>query len=102
MGFLSELFEQAPVRAGDKPEMEKLLAELLVIGKKDDFLSEHPGGPFNMQCRHTRAKAIGKRLYDMGGMPLMDFIHRRVRRKIGAVLASHLEYAWDGVGEWKS
>jgi hypothetical protein len=45
---------------------------------------------------------IGKRLNDLGGYNLMDYVLRRVRRKLGKELAAHLEYCWMGIGSWLS
>jgi hypothetical protein len=101
MEFLTDLFAQSPCPPEKKPEVDNLLAELYQIGKNDDFLSERPGPPFNAQCRHMRARAIGKRLSDIGGLPLMEFAHRKVKRKLGKIIAGHLEYAWIDVGGWK-
>ena len=91
-----------PCPAGDKPEVEKMLEELIRIGKEDDFLSLSIGQGFNMDKRHIRARAIGKRLYDLGGMNLMLWTLKKVQRRLKRQLAEHLEYAWDGVGEWKA
>ncbi len=100
MEFLRDLFATPPCPPNLKPEVDKLLDELIKIGKNEDFLSERPIPPFNGQCRHVRARAIGKRLSDIGGFAMMEFAHRKVRRKLGAQLGGHLEYAWDGVGDW--
>jgi hypothetical protein len=86
----------------NKEEVENLLAELLRIGKTDDFLSERPGAGFNAQSRHIRTREIGKRLDQIGGLELMEYANRHVRRKIGKQLSSHLEYAWSGVGKWSA
>ena len=101
MEFLRDLTTPMPCPPDQKPEVEKLLQELYKIGKNDDYLAEHPGPPFNGQARHMRARAIGKRLSEIGGLPLMQYAHRKVKRKLGAALSSHLEYAWIDVGEWK-
>jgi hypothetical protein len=86
----------------DKPEVMHLVDELIQIGIKEDYLSEHPGGGFNGQCRHLRSREIGKRLSEIGGMPLMGWAFEKVRKKAGKVPASHLEYAWQDVGEWSA
>jgi hypothetical protein len=101
MEFLRDLITPMPCPPDKKTEVEKLLQELYQIGKNDDFLSERPGPPFNGQARHVRARAIGKRLSEIGGLTLMLYAHRKVKRKLGANLSSHLEYAWIDVGEWK-
>lgn len=83
-----------------RTEVNRLIAELIEIGKRDDFLSERPGGQFTAQCHHVRARAIGKRLNELGGLALMEAAHQAVRRKLGAQLTSHLEYAWSDIGQW--
>ena len=91
-----------PCPAGDKADIAKLLEELAEIGKQDDFLSERPGYGFNSMCRHIRAIAIGRELNKIGGMPLMEWVHKKIKRRLKAQIASHLEYAWDGIGDWKA
>jgi hypothetical protein len=104
MGFLQNLFGGgiSGLSREAKQEAERLIAELIQIGKQDDYLSERPGMPFNMQCRHVRARQIGTRLNELGGMALMEYAHDQVLRKLKAQLASHLEYAWTDIGEWKA
>ncbi len=99
MQFVKDLLAK-PYPPQTKEEVERLLEELFRIGKTDDFLSERPGGGFNSQCRHIRTIEIGKRLDQIGGLELMEYANRQVRRKIGKQLSSHLEYAWNGVGKW--
>lgn len=86
----------------DKAEVNRLVDELVRIGIKEDYLSEHPGGGYNLQCRHIRAREIGQRLSDIGGLPLLIWVYDRVRKKAGKVAASHLEYAWQDVGVWSA
>lgn len=102
MDWLKEIFLSVPCAPEKKPEVENLLAELVEIGKKDDFLSERPGAGFNSQCRNVRAIQIGRRLNDLGGMELMEWARFKVKRRLKAQLASHLDYAWDGVGPWRA
>jgi hypothetical protein len=102
MGFFDSLFGPKLHQAKDRPEVERLVTELINIGIKEDYLSEHPGGGYNMQCRHLRTREIGKRLSELGGLSLMSWTFERVRKKAGKVAASHLEYAWEDVGEWIS
>lgn len=102
MNFFESLFGSGLYPARDRREVEKLLDELIKIGIKEDFLSERPGAGFNLQCRHVRAREIGKRLSDIGGLKLMTWAYERVKKKAGKVPASHLEYAWESVGEWLS
>ncbi len=101
MGIFDSLFNRGPaVPKENKAEVAELIAELLKIGKSEDFLSEVPGGAFNGQCRHLRCRTIGRRLDQIGGLALMQSARERVRRKLGANLAAHLDYAWTEIGEW--
>lgn len=100
MGFFDSLFGPRLFPPKDKPEVNKLVAELIKIGIKEDYLSEQPGSGYNFQCRHLRTREIGKRLNEIGGLSLMMWAFEKVRKKAGKVPASHLEYAWQEVGEW--
>ncbi len=101
MSFMRDLLFK-PYPAERARDVETLLKELLVIGRESDFLSERPGGGFNGNCRNIRAREIGRRLDEIGGLELMLWVHRQVRKKMGRAMAEHLEYAWDGVGDWKA
>ncbi len=101
MGFLQSLFGGGLYPARSRDEVERLISELISIGLKEDYLSEHPGGGYNLQCRHVRTREIGTRLNEIGGLKLMTHAFDRVRKKAGKVAASHLEYAWQAVGEWE-
>lgn len=100
MYFLNQLFSKPPYPREMKLEVDRLINELIQIGSHDDFLSERPGRGFNNQCRHIRAREIGKRLHEIGGITLMEYSQNRVRRKLGKNLCSHLEYAWAEIGRW--
>ncbi len=84
-----------------KREVKKLLDELVKIGELDDFLSLQPGGPFNVRCHHVRARKIGERLNEIGGLELMQAARSHVKRKLKAVMAEHLDYCWQDIGEWQ-
>ncbi len=99
MGIL-DIFSRKPYLPAQKGEIERLINNLIQIGQKEDFLSERPGGSFNAQCRHIGAREIGRRLDTMGGFELMEFVLKRVRRRLGANLAAHLSYAWTDIGKW--
>lgn len=99
--MLKNLFSK-PFPSENKAEVDKLIAELIKIGEQDDFLSERPGPPFNGHCRHMRARAIGKRLDEIGSFDLMEYVYLRVKKKLGGPLAAHLEYAWAEIGTWMS
>jgi len=102
--FLADIFQPDPNFANlttDQKKQAKLLIDSLVtIGKKEDFLSERPGGSYNAQCHHREAREIGEKLDSIGGYLLMWKAYRNVQRKLGKTLASHLEYTWAGIGDW--
>lgn len=104
MGILDTLFGNRlpPLSPDQRREVDALFEELVTIGRTEDFLSERPVAGYTAQCHHIRTRAIGRRLSQMGGLELMQAIHRRVRRKLGENLASHLEYAWDGIDKWSA
>lgn len=99
MDFITDLLVK-PYPSHARTDVERMLDELVRIGKTDDFLSERPGGAFNRDCRHIRAREIGKRLDEIGGLPLMQFANRHVRRKLGKNLSWHLEASWKDIGAW--
>lgn len=84
-----------------KREVKRLLDELVRIGNSDDFLSLQPGGQFNIRCHHVRANKIGERLNEIGGLELMQAARSYVKRKLKPVLAEHLDYCWQDIGEWQ-
>jgi len=83
-------------------EIQALFVELINIGRKEDYLAEIPGGAFTGQCHHRRAREIGMRLNQIGGVDLMWQGYEKVRRSLGKQLCDHLEYAWTGIGAWLS
>jgi hypothetical protein len=99
MAFIKELFFK-PYPAHAQDEVEKLTEELVRIGKTDDFLAERPFGGFNMDKRHIRARDIGQRLFDLGGFELMEYMLKKIRKRLNPNLASHLSYAWADIGGW--
>ena len=101
MGFLSDLFSK-PYPSDRAGEVDHLMMELFQIGFEQDYLSERPGGAYNHQCRHLRTREIGRRLNEIGGIELMKWAHKKVKKKVSKIKAEHLEYAWDGVGSWQA
>ena len=100
MSFITDFFAKPPCPPHAKQEVDQLIQELITIGKREDFLSEHPGGGYNLQCRHIRTREIGKRLNQIGGWDLMEFVSYKIRRKLGKNMFDHLEYAWSEIGKW--
>lgn len=95
-----EIFSRKPYLPAQKSEVDRLIENLIKIGQKEDFLSERPGGSFNAQCRHIGAREIGQRLASIGGFELMEFVLKKVRKRLGANLAAHLSYAWTDIEKW--
>jgi hypothetical protein len=103
MSFLQNLFGGGmPCPSDRRAEVNKMFDDLVRIGRKEGFLSEHPGAGFNNQCRNIQARQIGQRLYDIGGVVLMDYIMRKIKHPLGKDLSSHLEYCWAEIGTWLS
>jgi hypothetical protein len=102
MGIFNELFGSKPFPVHARQDVNRLIDELIRIGKTDDFLSERPGPPFNFQCRHIRTREIGKRFHEIGGLRLMEYAHKKVQKKLSKDLVAHLEYAWSEIGDWIS
>ena len=100
MGFLDFLFGKNLVPAKLKPEVNRMIEDLVRIGQQEGFLSERSGGLFNAQCRHIRAREIGERLNEIGGFELMEQINKKIRKRLGTQLASHLSYSWADIGKW--
>jgi hypothetical protein len=104
MGFLQDLLVK-PYPSEKAGEVERLLDQLVKIGMTDDFLCERFTPGFNSQMRNVQARDLGKRLDEIGGLALMEYAQRYVRRKGGKggkVLSEHLAYCWDGVAKWKA
>jgi hypothetical protein len=88
--------------SAEKREVDRLLEDLVKIGKLDDFLSVSPGGQFNIRCHHIGARRIGERLNKIGGLELMQAARAHVKRKLKPVMAEHLDYCWQDIGEWQA
>jgi hypothetical protein len=104
MSIWEALFGYPAVRElppADQSEVKKLFAELVKIGELDDYLSLKPGSPFDIRCHHVRARKIGSQLNEIGGLALMQAARAHVKRKLKAVIAEHLDYCWQDIGEWQ-
>jgi len=103
MNLITLLFGEPEIRALDparKHEINGLIDKLVKIGRTDDFLSLAPGGPFDMQLHHREARDIGRRINDIGGLPLMEAVRSTIKRKLKDVMAEHLDHCWKGIGDW--
>jgi hypothetical protein len=105
MSLIEILFSHPAIRRlppEQRKEVDRLLEELVKIGRLDDFLSLQPGGPFDIRCHHVRSRQIGTRLDELGGLELMQAARSYVKRKLKKTnLAEHLDYCWQDIGEWK-
>jgi len=104
MNLLTLLFGDPVINALDahrKTEVRTMIEKLITIGRKDDFLSLVPGGPFDMQCHHREARDIGKRLNEIGGVPVMWAVRNSIRGKLKDTLAEHLDHCWKEIGQWE-
>ena len=97
MSILDRMFNKPePPRTPRGNEISGFITELNSIGVSEGFLSFKPGGKFNQQCRHIRAREIGMRLNMMGGSSLM----RKVYERVDCPKARQLAAAWDEIGDW--
>jgi hypothetical protein len=92
---------------GHESEYEKLVAELIQIGRAvEDPRRRASGflisGATAVESRHPRAKEIGQALNLIGGYKVMLEANRRVSTVLGAVAALELTYVWDGIGDWQA
>jgi len=104
MSLFNRIFGEPEIRALDphnKAEVKKMIEELVVIGRTDDFLSKKTTTIKNIQCHHREAKQIGARLNQIGGIPLMMAVRQTIKYKLKDVLAEHLDHCWKGVGDWQ-
>lgn len=80
-------------------EADKLVAELIVIGRSKDFISSKGSrNEYDSNSRHIRTRQIGQELEKLGGMDMMQVAYYRVIHAIGA--RRDFDYAWNGVGGW--
>lgn len=105
MNLLTHLFGEPEINALDahrKAEVQVMIEKLKSIARTDDFLSLVPGGTFDMHCHHREAREFGKRLNDMGGVPLMLAVRNSIRRTLKDTLAEHLDHCWKDIGQWQA
>lgn len=81
------------------PDFDRLVAELIEIGKTDSYVSTVPGGKFDENRKHIRAREIGKILNERGGIDLMRAAYYRVLAALPEE-ACLLELAWGYIGDW--
>ncbi len=66
------------------PDVDRLVAELIQIGRTDGYVSMTPGGKFNEKCNHVRACEIGEALNKRGGTDLMLAAHTELAQRFQA------------------
>jgi len=83
------------------PEADTLVSELIEIGEREEgYLSDQPGGSYDENGKHVRAREIGERLNQLGGKDLMVAAAYRVKAALGSAAARYLESAWAFIGDW--
>jgi hypothetical protein len=80
-------------------DIDKFVTELIEIGKNSNFIS-FSGDAFDENGYHIRTREIGKELYKIGGMPLMQAVFYRVLKHLGPCAGRALEFAWSYIGDW--
>lgn len=117
------------VTISEMTETERLVTELIKIGQTEGFLTmpadshicgrcgsrvvkkgrqvecaycglKQNRGHFNKDYRHIRAREIGTRLNDEGGMDLMQEACETIRAELGGSIGRELEAAWAHIGGW--
>jgi HEAT repeat protein len=85
-------------REKQQEEIYRLTEELISIGIQIGYLSMEDDNAFDERHRNIRARQIGMRLNEMGGIELM----REVGLVVGEVLGKgrELEVAWGYIGNW--
>jgi hypothetical protein len=83
----------------DAVEIDTLVDELVHIGQTSDFVSD-PGGAFDHNGCHKRAREIGMHVNKMGGAHVMQAVWYRVTAVLGPERGRSLEIAWGFIGDW--
>ena len=81
-------------------EADKLVAELIGIGRREDYIGTPSSGSYNVNGKHTRTREIGERLNQLGGQKLMLAAAYRVKADLGSIALSYLNSAWAWIGNW--
>jgi len=85
---------------------DELFQELLDIAECYGTNAYYSGGYFLLpsgdgQVKNERARRVGLRLHELGGIKLMREAHAFVLAQAGRTAARDLETCWDGIGEWQ-
>ena len=88
------------ISLGDK--VDNMIQELIRIGGEEGFVSFDSGKIYDEEGRNRKARNIGKRLDEIGGLRLMMVAWWRVRFALSPGPAGRdLDVIWDGIGEWR-
>ncbi len=90
MGLMTESFA----------DPDDLIEELVEIGKVAPGSLPNGSSHFLMEA-NGRAREIGERLSQLGGLDLMLAARGAIQSRLGRSAAHELEAAWNGVGEWQ-
>jgi hypothetical protein len=83
-------------------EADRLVDELIAIGSEGGFVSSQPSSGYDRSGVSIRAREIGVRLNDLGGLRLMKQAWWRVRFELSPGSAGrNLDIIWDRIGEWR-
>jgi len=92
--------DAAAAPAAESDESSMLARELVEIGRK--VPQDRYSASWFLSSARGRAREIGARLNELGGIDRMLAAHESVRQALGGVAARELEAAWGGIGEWMS
>lgn len=81
---------------------DDLIAELIRIGQGPRYLRNEGDLTEFEDGNNVRARDIGVELDRRGGMKLMQAAHAQAGAALGRVRSRELEYAWGGIGDWRS
>lgn len=84
-------------------EVEALARELVKMGNDDPNLTNEHYDGFLGGRQIDRTREIGQRLFELGGHKLMLMVFETVKPHLKSFAGpKHLEYAWNGIGDWRS
>ena len=90
-----------------RPELSKLILELIEIGKNEGFYNTKPVGSDWTRYKHKRAREIGviisklENKFGYENLELMKHAHAAICQEFDTAVGSELSGAWDAVGRWQ-
>lgn len=82
-------------------EIGRLVAELIEMGRRDPNPETELYAAY-LEKDKPRAREIGERLNEIGGHALMEQVHQTIVATAPPYSGRHLDFAWDGVGDWSA